>query len=210
MQSVQIQGNARPDIGKKGTKAVRNAGEIPCVIYGGEETIHFSGKVNDFRSLIYTADFKLAEVNVDGKTHKCFVKDIQFHPVTDDILHIDFVELVEGRDIKLEVPVKLIGQSQGSLLGGVVQQKLRKALIKTKPESLVEFVECDISELNLGQSVRVRDIKEVDGVTIMNLDATPVASVNIPRALRSEEAKAEGEEGIEGEEEGATEEAAAE
>jgi len=174
----------------------------------GEKNIHFSAPVNDFKSLIYTPDFKLAEITVNGSVHKAIVKEIQAHPVTDQIIHIDFVELVPNKPLKAEVPLRLVGQSDGAKIGGAVIQKMRHATVKATPENLVDALEVDITELVLGDSARVRDIKPVEGLEILNNPSSPVVSIEIPRAVRSAqadeaaeaaaaEAAGEGEEGAE-------------
>ena len=191
MQSVAIEGSVRTELGKKATKEIRRADRVPCVIYGGEKNIHFSAPTADFKHLIYTPEFKIAEIKVDGKVVRAVMKDIQAHPVNDAIEHIDFVELVPGQRIKVEVPVKLVGTSAGMKKGGALMQKMRRIKIETTPEHLVDELELDISSLDLGQSGRVRDIKATEGITIMTQPATPVASVEIPRALRSATAKEE-------------------
>jgi len=194
MDSVAITGTARTVLGKKAAKAVRNEGQIPCNIYGGEENVHFSAPVNAFKPLIYTPDFKLAEISIDGKTHTAIVKEIQSHPVTDNILHIDFVELLPNKSVKAEIPIRLVGQSDGAKLGGVIVQKMRRAKVKTTPEKLIDAIEVDISELVLGQSVRIRDMEAIEGVEVLNSLGTPIASVEIPRALRSAQSEEEEEE----------------
>jgi len=205
MDSVAITGTARTVLGK----TVRNEGQIPCNIYGGEENVHFSAPVNAFKSLIYTPDFKLAEITVGGKTHKAIVKEIQSHPVTDNILHIDFVELMADKSVKAEIPIRVIGQSEGAKLGGAVIQKMRRLKVKATPDKLIDFIEVDVTPLELGQSIRVRDMEAIEGVEVLNSLGDPIASIEIPRALRS--AQSEEEEGEEGTtEEGTTEEGATE
>ena len=210
MQSVAITGTARTVLGKKAVKAVRSEGHIPCNVYGGKENIHFSAPVNDFKSLLYTPDFKVAEITVNGSVHKAIVKEIQAHPVTDQILHIDFVELVPEKVLKAELPLRLVGQSEGARTGGAIIQKMRRAKVKTTPENLVDVLEVDITGLELGDSARVRDIKPVDGLEVLNNPSSPVVSIEIPRALRSaqadeEKAAAEAAEGAEATEAEATE-----
>jgi len=194
MQNVVIEGAARTDLGKKATKAVRDNGLIPCVIYGGEGNKHFTVTENAVRSLIYTPEFKVAEITVDGATHKALVKDIQWHPVTDKLTHIDFIELVDGKTVKCAIPLVLTGQSAGAKKGGVVLQKLRAVKVKTTPEKLVDEINLDISHLDLGQSARVREIKAIDGIEIMINPAVPVATIEIPRSLRSAASKEEASE----------------
>ena len=204
MDTIAISAQARTAGGKKGAKAVRNAGQVPCVIYGGEENVHFSAATNSFKKLIYTADFKLAEITIDDKAYKCIIKDAQFHPVSDDLLHVDFLQLVDKQQVKVNLPVRFIGTAPGTKEGGKLSQQLRRVKVKTTPEYLVDELQLDISNLNLGHSVRVRDITPVEGVEIMSAGATPVASVVVPRALRSATSAA-GEEGEEGGEEAASE-----
>lgn len=190
MEIVAVKGQVRSDVGKKSSKAVRKEGLVPCVIYGPHDTMHFTIDPKAVKPLIYTPDFKLAEIELDGNTYKCIVKDIQFHPVTDEIVHLDFLSLSDGHKIKVEVPLKFEGVSPGMKLGGKLQQNLRRVKIKTTPEHLVDRLVLDISHLALGQAVRVRDIAEIDGVEIMSPPGTPVASIEIPRALRSATAAA--------------------
>ena len=191
MKSITIEGTKRTEVGGSAARAARKEGTVPCVIYGGKENVHFSSKVNAFKTLLYTPDFMVAEVNVDGASYKCFVKDSQFHPVTDTLMHVDFQELVPGRKVNVEVPVKFVGSSPGVKEGGKLIQNIRRVKIKTTPENLVEELILDISELKLGSSIRVRDIKVEEGVEIMVDAGTPIAGVEVPRALKSAEAAAE-------------------
>ncbi len=207
METVAINGKVRTEVGKRATKAIRNADEIPCVLYGGEDLIHFSITPSDVKDLIYTADFKIAEINIDGNTYKSIVKDVQFHPVSERILHIDFLHLVDGQPVKIEVPIRFKGTSPGVKSGGKLMPKLRRVKVKTTPENMVNELMVDISKLQLGHSIRVRDIKPGEGIEIVLSPGIPVASVEIPRVLRSAApaaAAVEEEEG--GEEEEATEE----
>ena len=193
MKVVNINGVARAATGKKATKAVRKEGKIPAIIYGDRENIHFSTTHQDVKSIVYTPEFKIAAIDVDGVAYRCVLKDTQFHPVSEQILHLDFLRLTEGETIKLDVPVKFIGNSPGVKEGGKLQQNLRRITIKTTPENMVDTVVLDISELKLGHSIRVRDIQAIEGVEVMNPPGTPVASVEIPRALRSATAAEEEE-----------------
>ena len=205
MESIAIKGKVRTDLGGKATKLVRAANEVPCVIYGGENVVHFSAPVLGFKKLIYTADFKMAEIEVDGKMHKCILKDMQFHPVTDKLLHLDFIELIDGQAVKVEIPIHFKGVAPGVKTGGKLYQKLLAAKIKTTPEYLVDELLVDISDLNLGQSIRVKDIEISDGMEMMSSMGIPVASVEVPRALRSADAAAEEEEAAAAEGEESTE-----
>jgi len=192
MQTVAIEGTLRSEFTKSSTKAIRKESGVPCVIYGGEQVVHFHAHENKFSKLVYTPDFKLAEVTIDGTTRRAVMKDIQFHPVTDKIMHIDFVELVAGKAIKTQLPIRVVGAAPGVKTGGKLLQNMRRANVLTTPEGLVDSLTVDVSSLELGKSVRIRDIQDVDGITVTTDPATPVASVEIPRALRS---AMDGEEG---------------
>jgi large subunit ribosomal protein L25 len=192
MKTVTIPGAQRTDVGKKATKAVRNSGLIPCVLYGRDErNIHFTTSFNDIRDLIFSPEFKIVEVNVNGNVHKCILKEVQFHPVNDSVEHIDFLELIENRPIKVELPLNFRGNSPGVRAGGKLQQKLRTVKVKTTPENLVHEVVADISKLHLGHSLRVRDIILQKGIEILNPPAIPIATVSVPRGLKDGGAEAE-------------------
>ncbi len=199
MQVVNINGEVRESKGKSSNKVLRKEGKIPAVIYGGKENVHFSTSQKALKSLVYTPDFKLAEIEVDGQKYKTILKDIQFHPVSDEIIHVDFQELVPDQRVNVAVPVRFQGVSPGVKGGGKLIQSLRKVKIKVTPEHIVDELFADISELELGSSVRVRDLILSDGIEVISSGATPLASVEVPRALKTdEEEAAELEEGIEG------------
>ncbi|MCP3930476.1 MAG: 50S ribosomal protein L25 [Bacteroidetes bacterium] len=183
MKSVTINGSIRKEVGKKAAKAVRREEKIPCVVYGGDQVKHFSTDFNSVRALIYTPEFKLAEINLDGETYRCIVKDVQFHPVTDKIVHIDFLNLVDGYAAKIQIPIHFKGVSPGVTMGGVLSQKLRHITIKTTPENIMDEFLLDISNLEIGQSIRVRDIELDESFQILNPPGMPIATVNVPRAL---------------------------
>lgn len=198
MVTLAISGTRRDEVGKKAAKAVKRAGLVPCVLYSrGKENIHFTVRPHDLRDLIYTKDFKLADLTVDGQSHRCIIKSVTFHPVKDTPEHIDFLELQDGHPIKVEVPVRFEGVSPGVRNGGKFAQSVRKIKIKATPELLVDEVVADISKLKLGESIRIRDIKVIEGVEVMNPGALPIAMVQIPRSLKGAGAIEE-EEGGEG------------
>lgn len=185
METIAITGQSRTGLGKKPSKDLRNDGRIPCVLYGGQDVVHFSVTLNDVKNLIYTPDFRVANLTVDGTTYRCIVKDYQLHPLTSNLTHIDFLSLVDGQKVKLEVPVRTKGVSPGVKLGGKLQQKLRRVKVKTLPEEMVTELFVDISPLDLGQSLRVRDIQVPAGIELLNSPSIPVVTIEIPRALRS-------------------------
>jgi large subunit ribosomal protein L25 len=189
MEFVNISGTTRTDFGKKQSKADRANGHIPCVIYSGVNAVHFTTQPLVVRDLVFTPAFKLAHITVEGKEYKCFVKQVSFHPVTDNILTIEFQELIPGRRLIVDIPVVTVGSSPGVKAGGKLLQSVRRVRIKCYPEDLVTEMTLDISSLELGQAIRVRDIKAESGIEIVNPAGTPVALIEIPRALRSAAAK---------------------
>jgi len=206
MNVIELEGSLRTETNGRSARETRKEGNVPGVLYGSDNNVHFTADALSVRKLIYTPNFHLIDLSVDGATHRCIVKAYQRHPVTDAIEHVDLLELQKGRKLKVEVPVKFTGVAAGIKAGGTLVQKLRKIRIKTTPEHLVDKFEVDVTDLDLGQSVRVRDMDVADGIEIMNPDAIPMASIEIPRALKAAEAAdakaaeelAEGEEGEEG------------
>lgn len=186
MKTVQIEGQKRTDLGKKAARAIRAAGQVPCVIYGGKEEVHFSAPILSFRSIVYTPEFMIAEITVDGTTYRCILKDLQFDVVTDRLNHIDFLELVNDKKVIAQLPLKFTGQPAGVKAGGRLMLKMKNVTVRTYPEHLVENIEVDITDLELNGNVRVEDIK-VDNMQIMNSPRQPIASVVMTRALRQAE-----------------------
>lgn len=186
MEIVAIQGQKKEKSGTTAAKQLRRGELVPAVMYqsGGGEAVHFAVKPSEFRHLVYTPQFKLAEITLDGVTHKCILKEIQFHPVTDTVLHIDFLKLVPGVNFKAVVPLNFVGQSPGVKAGGKFIATMRKVNILTTPEKVVDSLELDISGMELGSTIRVRDIKPAEGVNITNNGSVPVALIEIPRTLR--------------------------
>jgi large subunit ribosomal protein L25 len=184
MQTIAIEGKLRKETGKGATKAIRRSGEIPCVMYGSEQNIHFSVPQAAVRSIVYTPVFYKIALNVDGQTYVSILKDIQFDPVTDAIEHIDFHMLIPGNKMFCEIPVRTVGTSPGVKEGGKLMIKVRKLKVKATPEQLREAIDIDISGLGLGQSFRVRDLGDI-GLEILNSPAIPLATIEIPRSLRS-------------------------
>jgi len=198
MEVVSFSAKSRESVGTTGSRRTRKEGLIPAVMYGGEEVKHFTVEKNQVKSLIYTPEFKMAEVEIDGATHKCILKSIQMHPITDNLIHLDFLQLIDGKPVKCEIPVKFTGTAPGVKEGGKFQQLVRRVKVKTNPENLVNELMVDISELELGGSVRIKDITESAGIEIMSSPNIPVASVIVPRAAKVEET-AEAVPGAEGE-----------
>ena len=193
MKSITIKGSQRESVGKVATKAVRNAGMVPCVIYGGKQPIHFAAEEKAFKSLVYTPNAHTVVIDLDGKTTNAVLQDIQFHPVSDRINHIDFFQLDENKEIIMEVPVKVTGTSPGVLLGGVLNLNQRRLKVKALPKNLPDYVEANISELQMGNKLYVTKLP-TDNFKLMHPENTVVAQVKISRAAMKaaqEAAKAE-------------------
>lgn len=200
MKSIEIIGYKRANLGKSEVKKLRDEGNVPCVIYGGEQQIHFSVPMILFRELVYTADAHFVNLNIEGDEFRCILQDIQFHPVNDIIIHADFLELHTGKTIKMDIPIHLIGQSPGVENGGTLVRKRRTLKIKALPKNMPNYVEVDISALDFHSSIKVADISIEQG-KILDPTQLSIVVVEIPRALKTEEEEAaEGEEGVEGEE----------
>jgi large subunit ribosomal protein L25 len=181
MKSITIKGSERESVGKVATKALRNAGMVPCVIYGGSQPVHFAAEEKAFKSLVYTPNAHTVVVDLDGKTNNVILQDIQFHPVSDKILHIDFFQLSDNKEIAMEVPVKIVGTSPGVLLGGDLRLNLRRLKVKALPKNLPDFVEANISELQMGNKLYVTKL-EAKNFKLMHPDNTVVCQVKISRA----------------------------
>ena len=193
MKSITIKGSERESVGKVATKAVRNAGAVPCVIYGGNQPVHFSAEEKEFKSLVYTPNAHTVVVDLGGKKFNAILQDIQVHPVSDKILHIDFFELKDDKEIIMEVPVKVTGTSPGALLGGVLNLNQRRLKVKALPKNLPDFVEANISELQMGNKLYVTKLP-TNNFKLMHPDNTVVCQVKISRAAMKaaqEAAKAE-------------------
>jgi large subunit ribosomal protein L25 len=196
MKSVEIQGNVRTEVGSKYAKAERKAGNVPCVVYGGEAPIHFSAPTLAFRGLVYTAEAKTAKITVGDTTVEAVIQDIQFHPVTDQLMHIDFIQLVEGKAVTMNIPVVLQGQARGVLNGGKLKTILRQLSVRAIPGQFPENIELNIAELRIGKSIRVSDVPS-EGFEILNADTAVIVTVKKARGAVDEDDDEE-EEGAEG------------
>ena len=184
MNTFSLAGQPRPATGKKATKADRAAGRIPCVVYGRDGAEHFTTTHADVRQLVFSPEFQLVELEAAGGT-RAILKDVQYHPTTDAIEHIDFLKVEDGHPLKASIPLRTKGVSPGVKGGGRLVQSVRVIKVKTTPDKLVDELFVDISGLELGSAVRVRDIEVPEGIQIVTNPAVPVALVEIPRALRS-------------------------
>ena len=202
MKSITINGSKREHVGKVATKALRNAGKVPCVIYGGESPVHFSAEELAFSKLVYTADAHTVVIVLeDGTKIDAVMQDIQFHPVSDKILHVDFFQLHPGKEINMIIPVKIEGTAPGVKdQGGLLSRNKRKLTVRAIPKNLPDFLTADISKLKLNDSITVADLSE-ETFKILHPDSQVVCQVKMSRASMSidEGDDDEGEEGEEGE-----------
>jgi large subunit ribosomal protein L25 len=182
MKSITIKGSERESVGKVATKALRNAGLVPCVLYGGNQAVHFSAEVMAFKNLVYTPNAHTVEIDLGkGKSFNAILQDIQVHPVSDKILHIDFFQLFDDKEITMEVPVKVVGNSKGVMAGGDLRLNTRKLKVKALPKNLPDFIEADITPLDMGNKLYVTKVASPD-YKIMHPDNTVICQVKISRA----------------------------
>lgn len=186
MKSVEIQGTLRTDTGSKYAQAERKAGNVPCVIYGGEAPFHFSAPALAFKSLVYTPEAKTATITVDGNTFRAVIQDMQFHPVTDALMHIDFIQLIEGRAATMNIPVVLNGQARGVLNGGKLKMILRTLSVRALPNEMPDNIQLEITDLTIGKSIRVSDVVP-SGFEILNADTAVIVTVNKARGAMEDE-----------------------
>ncbi|HQZ25731.1 MAG TPA: 50S ribosomal protein L25/general stress protein Ctc [Flavobacterium sp.] len=181
MKSITIKGSERESVGKVATKALRNAGAVPCVLYGGSQPVHFSADERAFKTLVYTPNAHTVVIELGDKSFHAILQDIQVHPVSDRILHIDFFQLFDDKEITMEVPVKVVGVSPGVLLGGVLRLNTRRLKVKALPKNLPDFIDADISPLEMGNKLYVTKLVS-DKYKLLHPDNTVVAQVRISRA----------------------------
>ena len=181
MKSITIKGSERESVGKAATRAARNAGMVPCVLYGGDQPVHFTAEEMSFKNLVYTPNVHTVVIDLAGKSYNAILQDIQFHPVSDKILHIDFYQLHDDKEITMDVPVKITGTSPGVLGGGVLRVNQRKLKVRALPANLPDYVEANISELEMGNKLYVTKLP-VDNYKLLHPDNTVVAQVKISRA----------------------------
>jgi large subunit ribosomal protein L25 len=187
MKSITIEGQLRTETGKKATRQLRSQDLVPGVIYGGEKEISFAAPSMAFKTFVYTPEFQKAEVKLNGTTYNCILKDLQFDKVTDKLIHIDLMELVEDKKVIADIPIKFSGASKGVKEGGHLVIKMKSLKVKSLPKHLKEQIEVDITDLELNGNIRVEDVKEAN-YEILNSPRIPIASVVLTRQLKQEEA----------------------
>jgi len=212
MKTVVIKGQLRETVGKKETKKLRSQDIVPAVLYGGEEPVHFAVPFAELRQLVYTPNVYLIDIDIDGNVYKAMMQDIQWHAVEEKILHIDFLRIVEGKPIKIDVPVAINGLAKGIKMGGKLSVNLRRLKVKALANVLPDSITVDVTKLGIGQSIKVNQVS-IPGVELLDTKSNVIVSVNITRAAKSaagggddEDEEGEGAEGEEGTEAAATEE----
>jgi large subunit ribosomal protein L25 len=189
MKTITIEGQLRTEFGKSATRQLRSQELVPGVIYGGAEEINFVAPAKAFKALVYTPSFQLAEVQLNGTTYRCILKDLQFDKVSDHLIHVDLLELVEDKKVIASIPLKYVGVATGVKAGGRLVSKMKTLKIKTYPKYLKEQIEVNVEKLEIGENLRVEDVKD-ENYEIMNSPRIPIVSVVTTRALRQEEAAA--------------------
>ena len=187
MQVFELKGELRTDLGKKATKVLREEKKVPCVLYGGKENIHFSVVEKDLSKLVYTPFVYIVKIMIDGNAYEAVMREIQFHPVTDRILHIDFYHIFAEKPVIIEGPVKLKGFAEGVQAGGKLVQVIRKLKVKALPANLPGEVELDVTSLGLGKSIKVKELS-FDNFEVVNAKEVVIAQVKVTRASKSVEA----------------------
>lgn len=189
MKTITIKGQLRTGFGKTATRQLRSQDQVPGVIYGGAQEVNFSAPAAAFKPLVYTPSFQLAEVEIDGTTYKCILKDLQFDKVSDTLIHVDLLELVEDKKVIATIPLKFTGTSIGVKNGGKFVAKINALKVKTLPKYLREHIEVSIEDLDLNGNIRVEDVL-AENYEFMNSPRIPIASVVLTRQLKQEEAAA--------------------
>ncbi|MFN0274729.1 MAG: 50S ribosomal protein L25 [Chitinophagales bacterium] len=188
MQTLTIEGKVRSAFGKNAAKSNRKKASIPCVLSGGGTTINFETSEKELRHLIFTPNFYKVNVTIDGNSHEALMQEVQFHPVTDQVLHVDFLKLDPKKKVRADVPVRLTGQAAGVRAGAKLIQKIKKLTIKALPEHLVDNISLDVTPLEVGKSIRIGEVA-IEHVEILGTKSTPIVSCLIPRVIKLEEEK---------------------
>ncbi len=181
MQSVTLQGTVRTELGTKYAKQLRDQGQVPCVMYGGDAPVHFYAPILAFRDLVYTAEARMASIELEGKTYQAVIQDMQFHVLNDALTHVDFIQVLDGKPVTILVPMVLTGNSRGVRNGGKMKFSLRNLKVKGLINDLPSSIEHDVTELRIGQAIRVADVKAGKPYEILNSDNAVVVSIAMSR-----------------------------
>ncbi|MGQ1888921.1 50S ribosomal protein L25/general stress protein Ctc [Thermophagus sp. OGC60D27] len=184
MQTIELKATKREDLGKTATRKLRKEGRVPCVIYGGKETIHVSALLKDFNKLIFTPKVHLVNLDVEGEKYDAIIQDVQFHPVSDNAIHVDFLQVFQDKPITIEIPVKLKGLAVGVKAGGKLTLEKRKLKVKALTKDIPDMLEIDVTNLGLGKSIQVGQLN-FENIELLNTSNQVVASVKLTRAARA-------------------------
>lgn len=194
MKTIRLIGEPRTDLGTSASRQLREAGKVPCVLYGGKEHVTFTVYRDDFKNLVYTPNTYLVQIEIGDKKYKAILKEIQFHPVSDLINHVDFLEVADDKPVSIGIPVKITGNSPGVRAGGKLMVKIKKLRVKGLIKDMPEFIEVNIDSVEMGKSIKVGEIN-VDNLELLDAAANAILSVVTTRASRSADSKAEATEG---------------
>ncbi|WP_134088418.1 50S ribosomal protein L25/general stress protein Ctc [Olivibacter sp. XZL3] len=189
MKSIAISGSLRENVGKRDAKELRYAGKVPAVLYGGDEQYHFAVSAADLKPLIYTPEVHFVDLEIDGKKYQAIVQEAQYHPLTDQIIHVDFLALDDQKTVSMNIPITLTGTSPGVKMGGKLVQKLRNLRVKALPKDMPQVIEVSLESLEVGKSVRVGAI-EIENAKVLNNADDTIVSVIMSRALKQAEQEA--------------------
>lgn len=185
MKTVTLSGSPRTNEGKVDAKHLRNTGKVPCVLYGGKEQTHFSADERDFKHIIYTPEICFVEIDMNGKKTKAILQEAQYHKITDKLIHVDFLEIVEGKPVTMQVPVKLHGQSEGVKAGGKLNFKQRMVKVRGLADKLPDQIDINIEKIQVGKGISIADLK-MEGVEFLQAPNVSVVSVNMARTVVEE------------------------
>ena len=185
MKTITLSGSQRKSLGKKDALSLRREGRVPCILYGGKDILHFEAVEKDFKHLVYTPDVHMIKLDVGGKQVDAILKDIQFHPVTDSIMHVDFLEVIGDKPVVMNIPVKFNGTPVGVKEGGQMLKKLTKIRLKGAISKIPATIEINVATLKIGDYIRIKDIK-YDGVTFLHEPAVTIVAVKTTRAVVEE------------------------
>jgi large subunit ribosomal protein L25 len=184
MNIVTLSGSARTEVGTKDAKHLRRAKRVPCVLYGGDGTIHFSVDEMALNKLVFTPEVNGVEIDLDGQRRLAIIREKQFHPVTDKVLHVDFLELRDDQDARAKLSLRVVGQSEGARKGGKLVQTKRKLAVKGLPKFIPPFLEVDVTKLDLNESIRVRDLK-FEGLALLDRPDDVVVAVKVSKKVEA-------------------------
>ena len=187
MKTVSLSGSPRENVGKKDAKRNRREGKVLCVLYGGKEQVHFVVEEKPLKKIVYTPEVYIVSLDIEGKVHDTILQDVQYHPVTDNFLHVDFLEIIPEKPVIISVPVRTEGTPEGVLKGGKFISKMRKLKIRALVKDLPDFVLINTSKLDIGDSVKVMDVK-LDNVTFLDSPNSVIVGVRTARAVVEEAA----------------------